>query len=82
MDIIQSLYIDNILTGCSIEEGSLAYYTEARIKANLNLQSWASNSDQLCAAAKQDQVVDSGKQMNVLGLAWNTISDIAKNCWT
>ena len=49
-DILQNLYVDNILSGCSTEEELLTYYTEARTtlsEANFNLRSWASNSDQL-----------------------------------
>jgi len=77
-DILQNLYVDNILSGCSTEEGSLAYYTKARAtlsKANFNLRSWASNSNQLCVAAKKDEVADSSERVNVLGLVWNTVDD-------
>lgn len=70
MDILQNLYVDNILLGCSTEKESLTYYTEARAilsQANFNLQSWASNSNQLCAAAKKDQVEDSSEMVNAPG---------------
>ena len=53
------------------------YYTEARhilSKANFNLRSWASNSDQLCAAARKDKVADTNESVNVLGLVWNTVN--------
>ena len=45
-DLLQNLYVDNILSGCSTEEESIVYYTEARkalSDANFNLRSWASN---------------------------------------
>ena len=77
-DILQNLYVDNVLSGCSTEDRSLEYYTEARhilSKANFNLWSWASNSDQLCAAAKKDEVADRNERVNVLGLVWNTVND-------
>ena len=77
-DILQNLYVDNILSGCSTEEALLTHYTEARTtlsEANFNLRSWASNSDQLCAAAKKDQVADNNTKVNVLGLVWNTVDD-------
>ena len=77
-DILQNLYVDNILSECSTGEASLVYYTEARhilSEANFNLWSWASNSDQLCAAAKKDEVADRNERVNVLGLVWNTVND-------
>ena len=70
-DILQNLYVDNILSGCSTEEGSLVYYTEAKhilSEVNFNLWSLASNSDQLCAAAKKNKVADMNERINVLGL--------------
>lgn len=78
MDILQNLYVDNILSECSTEEESLAYYNEARTtlsEANFILWSWASNSNQLCATARQDHTADNGKSVSVLGLVWNTIDD-------
>ena len=77
-DILQNLYVDNILSGCSTEETSLAYYKEARVilsGANFNLRSWASTSSQLHTAAKTDQVADNNERVNVLGLIWNTADD-------
>ena len=77
-DLLQNLYVDNILSGCSTEEESVAFYTEARTilsEANFNLRSWASNSKQLCDSAKKDQVADACEQVNTLGLVWNTTSD-------
>ena len=56
-DLLQNLYVDNILSGCPTEEESVAYYTEARTalsEANFNLRSWASNSKQLCNMAEKD----------------------------
>ena len=77
-DILQNLYVDNILSGCSTEEALLTYYKEARTtlsEANFNLRSWASNSSQLRTLAKADQVADNNERVNVLGLIWNTVDD-------
>ena len=77
-DILQNLYIDSILSGCSTEEALLTYYKEARItlsEANFNLRSWASNSNQLRTLAKADQVADNNEKVNVLRLVWNTVDD-------
>ena len=77
-DLLQNLYVDNILSGHSTEEESVVFYTEARTilcEANFNLRSWASNSKQLCDSAKKDQVADDCKQVNILGLVWDTAND-------
>ena len=77
-DILQNLYVDNVLSGCSTEEALLAYYKEARTtlsEANFNLRSWASNSNTLRTLAKADQVADNNEKVNVLGLVWNTVDD-------
>ena len=77
-NILQNLYVDNILSGCSTEEGAITYYNEARATlcaANFNLRSWASNSNHLSIAARKDQVADGNERVNVLGLVWNTIDD-------
>ena len=77
-DLLQNLYVDNILSGCPTEEETVAYYTEARTalsEANFNLRSWASNSKQLRSIAEKDQVADSCEQINTLGLVWNTTND-------
>ena len=77
-DLLQNLYVDNILSGCSTEEESVLFYNEARktlSEANFNLRSWASNSKQLRDLAKKDQVVDDCEQVNTLGLVWNTDND-------
>ena len=77
-DLLQNLYVDNILSGCPTEEESVMFYSEARkilSAANFNLRSWASNSKQLCNSAKEDQVAESCEQVNTLGLVWNTDRD-------
>ena len=49
-DMLNSLYVDNIISGCDTEEGAIEYYTTARAiiqDAKFNLRSWASNSQLL-----------------------------------
>ena len=77
-DLLKNLYVDNILSGRSTEQESIQYYTEARTilsGANFNLRSWASNNNQICTAANEDQVADNCEQTNTLGLLWNTSTD-------
>jgi len=44
-------------------------------KANFNLRSWASNSQQLCTIAQTSKVIDENDTVNILGLHWNTTED-------
>ena len=77
-DLLQNLYVDNILSGRSTEEESVGYCGEARTilsEANFNLWSWASNSKQLRDSAKKDEVADGGEPVNTLGLVWHTTDD-------
>ena len=56
-DILQNLYVNNILSGCSTEEESVVFCNESRTilsEANFKLRSWVSNSKQLCDSAKKD----------------------------
>ena len=67
------------MSGCTNETSAVDYYTEAReliSKANFNLRSWASNSPNLTTKANHDQVADTNTAVNVLGLLWNTASDV------
>lgn len=78
-DMKKNLYVDNVISGCQSEEAILRYYTEARnimSEANFNLRSWASNSQQLQTLAQADCVLDSDITVNLLGLKWNTCTDM------
>ena len=60
-DMKQNLYVDNVITGCSTEELAIQYFYEARkimSDANFNLRSWATNSQQLQAIARNNPVID------------------------
>ena len=77
-DIASNLYVDNVITGCVTETEAVKYYTTARSilsKAKFNLQSWASNSEQVKKMATKDGVGDSDVTTKVLGLLWHTPSD-------
>ena len=48
-DMLQNLYVDNVISGGPTEEGVIQYFRNARAimsGANFNLRSWASNSPQ------------------------------------
>ena len=51
-DMQQNLYVDNIISWRSTEEGAVQYYREAQFimtQMKFNLRSWTSNSPQLQA---------------------------------
>ena len=78
-DILTNLYVDNVVSGCTNKTSAVDYYTEARelmSKANFNLRSWTSNSPNLMTKANHGQVVDTNTVVNILGLLWNTASDM------
>ena len=70
-DIFNSLYVDDIISGCDTEEGAIEYYTTARAimrDAKFNLRSWASNSHLLTAETSKDKVAADCSDVNILGL--------------
>ena len=78
-DIKHNLYVDNIVSGCSSEEGVTQYYQQARQimkEAKFNLRSWASNSPMLNLLATQDATADTSTTVNILGIQWTTQNDM------
>ena len=77
-DMIQSLYVDNVISGGPTEESVVQYFRKARTymsEANFNLRSWASNSPQLQAITHKESVADPSQMVNLLGLHWNVSTD-------
>ena len=78
-DIKHNLYVDNIVSGCSSEEGVTQYYQQAQQimkEAKFNLRSWASNSPMLNSLALQDATADINTTVNILGIQWTTQNDL------
>ena len=78
-DFKHNLYVDNIVSGCSSEEGVTQYYQQARQimkEAKFNLRSWASNSPMLNSLATQDATADTSTTVNILGIQWTTQNDM------
>ena len=74
-DMLQNLYVDNILSGHSSEADIINYYHNSRSilpEACFNLRAWVTNSPQLRAITQQEK---SAISSNVLGLLWNPISN-------
>ena len=78
LDMCSNLYVDNIITGCDVEQDVVNYYREARAimcDARLNLRSWSSNSVALTTIATKDNTAEKAVSVNILGLRWIPGSD-------
>ena len=79
-DMLENLYVNNIVTGCRSEETAVTYsyyHTATTImkEANFNLRSWASNSSHLVEQANKDKTAAESSTVNILGLQWDTTND-------
>ena len=75
-DMQDNIYVDNILSGCSTEEELLTYYSQSRDlmnQAKFNLRSWSTNSKEI---TRQDKTSDPNTTVGLLGLQWNTGTDM------
>ena len=78
-DLLCNLYVDNVVSGCQTESLCMDYFTASRSvlgNANFNLRSWASNSTLLRSTAAEHNVAESANPVKVLGLWWDTQSDL------
>jgi len=74
-----NLYVDNILTGCDTEDEIQLFYTQSRDlmnQAKFNLRSWSTNSHRLKEVTNEDKTCDPNTTVGLLGLRWNTATDI------
>ena len=77
-DMLQNLYVDNLISGSTTEESVLQYFKKARAimsEVNFNLMSWASNSPKLQAIIHKEKVADANLLVNLLGLQWDISTD-------
>ena len=77
-DLLNNLYVDNVLSGSSSENEVVSYYHNARkllSEACFNLRAWVTNSPQLRAITQQEKTADTVTPSNTLGILWNPISD-------
>ena len=78
-DMRDNIYVDNILFGCNTEGELLAYYSQSRdvmSQAKFNLRSWSTNSKRLQEVTRQDNTSDPSTTVGILGLRWNTTTDM------
>ena len=77
-NILQKIYVDNVVSGFSNVDAAMKYYHKSReimSTARFNLRSWASNHSAIMSLAQQDKIADNRSTVNVLGLLWNTDTD-------
>ena len=77
-DVLQNIYVDNVISGGTTEESVMQYFRKARAimsEANFNLRSWASNSPKLQAIVQEERVADTNQVVNLLGVHWDTSTD-------
>jgi len=82
-NILRSLYVDNVVSGCDTEQEALQYFLNSRQLLSIskfNLRTWASNSQSLRDLAKQHNVADEKETVKVLGLCWNVRDDHLSLC--
>ncbi|XP_060570545.1 uncharacterized protein LOC132728870 [Ruditapes philippinarum] len=75
----RDLYVDNVLSSFEDENQALAYFHDSRklmSSANFNLRSWNSNSQKLRNLALNYDVQDRDKITKILGMRWNTETDM------
>jgi len=78
LDMLNNLYVDNVISGCNTEKEVLHYYKESRAimsSVKFNLRSWASNCAELKTVASQEGTSDDSRSVNILGLHWNPNTD-------
>ena len=82
-NLLSSLYIDNVVSGCDTEQEAVHYFLESRSLMNLsrfNLHTWASDSPSLRDLAQQHGVTEMQWTVKLLGLCWNIGCDKLSLC--
>ena len=77
-DLINSTYMDNVVTGADSQEKAMEYYTSSQkyLKdAGMNLREWNSSSPNLNIKAKEDKCASKNPPTKVLGLKWDATLD-------
>ena len=76
-DLMENMYMDNVITGTDCDNKSLEYYSLSRRylqEAGMNLRQWTSNSEALNRIAQEDHI-QADPTTKILGLTWNSTSD-------
>jgi len=82
-NLLNSLYVDNVVSGCNTEQETSQYFMEACSLTSLskfNLRAWASNCPSLRNLAQQHNIAESKETVKILGLCWNVELDQLSLC--
>ena len=77
-NLLSSLYVDNVVSGCDNEQEAVQYFLESRSLMSLlkfSLCTWTSNSSSLRELAQQHSIAELKETVKVLGLCWNVELD-------
>ncbi|XP_048770094.2 uncharacterized protein LOC125676243 [Ostrea edulis] len=81
MELLESLYVDNVLTSFPDQSTLLKFYKDSRVllqNGGFNLRSWNSNNHTLRELAKEENVLDTDEQIKILGMRWDCETDYLK----
>jgi hypothetical protein len=80
--LADNIYVDNIVSGLSNKESPMEYYDKLKSlfsRAGMNIQQFCSNSDELMAYIPERDLVKT-RDVKVLGVKWNSHSDVDTIC--
>ena len=82
LNILNNMYVDNILMGTDSVEEANCIYQKARIifkKASMNLRQWNSNSEEfLKSLPPGERSVGNINIIKVLGIVWDRVTDVIR----
>ena len=79
-NIMQDIYVDNLITGADNEEEAIRLYTDTKTKfkdISMNIRCWKSNSMIMNSSIPKDDQLEK-TTVKVLGLQWHTETDQLK----
>ncbi|XP_006812926.1 uncharacterized protein LOC102804955 [Saccoglossus kowalevskii] len=78
-DLQQNIYVDDVVTGSRDTNEAIKFYedsTKLLSTHGFNLRSWSTNDQTTRDVIKQDSKANPNTTVNVLGVKWNTESDV------
>ena len=80
LNIMNNIYVDNVLLGANSSEHAFEMYQEAKgifRRASMNLREWYSNSDEFLKLLPADEIsLMKDNNVKVFGLLWDKARDV------
>jgi len=80
LNIMNNIYVDNVLLGANSSEHAFEMYREAKgifRRASMNLREWYSNSDEFLKLLPADEIsLMKDNNVKVFGLLWDKARDV------